>query len=128
MHNFVTNEVKPCIATIRSSQAKRMEDIDTASLSKFLSPSLVDWLTEKEQGTSELLASCADVADEFFESLSETELAEPKSSQLPSSAEFKTATDEDLKRLILNNSNLNTKHTTSTWLTRYEEWAEHKST
>ena len=30
------------------------------------------------------------------------------------------------KHLVENNNNLNTKCTTSTWLNRYEEWAEHK--
>ena len=129
MCDFVTstNEArsKPCIAIIQCSLiVNRMEDIDTASLNEFLSPSLIDWLTE--QGTSELPVSCAGV-DEFFESLSETELTELESSQLASSTEFKTGTNEDLKHLIQNNSNLNTKRTTSTWLRRYEKWAEHKS-
>ena len=123
MCNFVTNEArsKLCIATIQCSLiVNRMEDVDTASLDEFLSPSLIDWLTEREQSTSELPVSCTGV-DEFFESLSETELAELESSQLASSTKFKTATDEDLKRLIQNNSNLNTKRTTSTWLRRYKK-------
>ena len=80
MCDFVTstNEArsKPCIVTIQCSLiVNRMEDVDTASLNEFLSPSLIDWLTE--QGTSELPVSCAGV-DEFFESLSETKLAELK--------------------------------------------------
>ena len=68
-------------------------------------------------------------ADEFFESLPEVELAELERYPLEAAAStsvFKTASDEELKRLVENNSNLNTKRTTSTWLRRYEKWAEHK--
>ena len=64
-----------------------------------------------------------------FKSLPEVELAELERYPLEAAAStsvFKTARDEELKRLVENNSNLNTKRTTSTWLRRYKKWAEHK--
>ena len=41
-------------------------------------------------------------------------------------SEFKITSDEEIKCLIENNSNLNTKRTTSTWLNHYKKRMEHK--
>ena len=101
--------------------------MENISLRGFVAPSILEWLTEDEQSTSRLLGDYANT-DEFFESLPEAELAELERSPLKAVAttsKFKTTSDKELKRLVENNSNLNTKRT-STWLKRYEKWAEHK--
>jgi len=66
--------------------------------------------------------------DEIFESLPEADLAELECSQLQpavSTSKFKAASNEELKRFLENNSNLNTKcqHALGRC---YEKWAEHK--
>ena len=93
-----------------------MENVDINSLKGFLAPSVIKWLTEGQQLTSGLLGDCVDT-DEFFEGLPEVELAELEhspSKAADTTSEFKTASDEELTCLIENNSNLNTKRTTST--------------
>lgn len=105
-----------------------MDDIDIESLREFLAPSIMEWLTEGEKSTNELVDN-SDDADEFLEGLPEVELAELErdlTEAASSTSVFKTASDEELKRLVENNSNANTKRATSTWLGRYQKWAEHK--
>jgi len=107
-----------------------MDNIDIASLRGYLDPSILEWLTEGEQSTSEFLDNCADV-DEIFKSLPEAELAELECSAsqyqaATSTGKFKTVSDEELSCLIENDSNLNTKRTTCTWLRGYKRWAERK--
>ena len=83
----------------------------------FLAPA-IEWLTEGEQSTSGLLGDCVNT-DEFFEGLPEVELVKLEhslSQAADTTSEFKTASDEELKRLI-ENSNSNMKHT-NTWLKR----------
>jgi len=45
-----------------------MDDIDLGCLRGYLASSIIEWLMEGEQLTSEFLNNCADV-DELFESL-----------------------------------------------------------
>ena len=92
-----------------------MENVNIDSLRGFLAPSVIEWLTEGGQSTSGLLGDCVDT-DEFFEGLPEVELVELEhspSKAVDTTSEFKTASNEELKCLIENNSNLNMKRTTS---------------
>ena len=107
-----------------------MDEIQIEPLKSLLAPSILEWLTDEETSSSAFVDNCM-IDDEFFESLPEAELAkldnelEGKSS---STGEFKTTNEKELKGLVENNTNLNTKHSTSTWLKCYEKWAEHKGT
>ena len=105
-----------------------MENVDIDSLRGLLAPSILEWLDEGRQLTSGLFDDCTNV-DEFFDSLPEAELLELECNPLKaiaSTSKFKTTSDEELKHLVENNSNLNTKRTISTWLRHYEKWMEHK--
>ena len=76
-----------------------MENIDIDSLNGFLAPSILEWLTKDELSTSELLGGYANT-DKFFESLTEAELAVLERSPLKAANEFKTTSNEELKRLV----------------------------
>ena len=70
------------------------------------------------------------VMDKFHDDLPEAELAildselEENSSSI---SEFWTTDEKELKCLVENNTNLNTKCSMSTWLKWYEKWVEHKA-
>ena len=64
--------------------------------------------------------------DEFLDNLPDAILDSKLEEKSSSTSEFKTTDEKELKRLVENNTNLNTKCSTATWLKRYEKWAEHK--
>ena len=77
------------------------------------------------------MASCVDglilselLGDELFEDYFDTTM---ESSASASSTEFKTASNEDLERLIANTENKNTKRTTQTWMNRFNSWRESRN-
>lgn len=69
----------------------------------------------------------------FFTHLTEADMAEldkeehAQDENVPAnSSEFKHYSEAELKHLVENNTNSNTKRSTSTWINHFEKWAEHK--
>ena len=92
--------------------SKEMENVHIDSLRGLLAPSILEWLEDGQQSISGLFDDCTN-ADGFFDSLPEAELSELERNPLKavaSTSEFKTASNEELKRLV--ESNLNTKYIT----------------
>ena len=78
------------------------------------------------------MASCAKGLDvreligdeDYFDETKSTESSSSATAGGSSATEFKTASSEDLERLISNTENKNTKKTTQTWVNRFNSWKE----
>jgi len=77
------------------------------------------------------MASCAEgqelhqlLGEELFEDYFNETLNLSSSASASNVTEFKTASNEDLERLISNTGNKNTKKTTRTWVNRFNSWRE----
>ena len=114
-----------------------MDEVNIKALRSFVSPVLFQWLREGQPSSEDSL-SVEDKNDEFFSHLTEADLAEldeeehVQDENIPDSgsytSEFKHSSEAELKRLVENNTNSNTKRSTSTWINRFEKWAEHRRT
>ena len=77
------------------------------------------------------MASCAEghelrqlLGDELFEDYFDETTNLSSSASASNLTEFKTASNEDLARLISNTENKNTNKTTRTWVNRFNSWRE----
>lgn len=78
------------------------------------------------------MVSCAELHEVIGDQLYKDYFDETKSTKSSSSTtaggssatKFKTASSEDLERLISNTENKNTKKTTQTWVNRLNSWKE----
>ena len=77
------------------------------------------------------MASCAEghelrqlLGDELFEDYFDETTNLSSSASASNLTEFKTASNEDLERLISNTENKNTNKTTRTWVNRFNSWRE----
>ena len=79
------------------------------------------------------MASCADgqtlreflgdeLYEDYFDETTITNLSSSATASTSSATEFKTASSEDLERLLSNTENKNTKRTTQTWVNRFNSW------
>ena len=64
------------------------------------------------------------LGDELFEDYFDETTNLSSSASTSSATEFKTASSEDLERLISNTKNKNAKKTTRTWVNRFNSWRE----
>ena len=74
------------------------------------------------QGLCELIGD--ELYKDYFDETKSTKSSSSATAGGSSTAEFKTASSEDLKRLISNTENKNTKKTTQTWVNRLNSWKE----
>ena len=82
-----------------------------------------------------VMASCADgqtlheflgdeLYEDYFDETTITNYSSSATASASSATEFKTASSEDLERLLSNTENKNTKRTTQTWMNRFNSWRE----
>ena len=106
------------------------------TLKEFLDPSLIKWMnfnllldcehaaTVASQKVGMSVKATSGIANRG-RSLPEEKAVLSISNTL-SSSEFKTSSNSEIQYLIDLNQNFNTKHSTSTWLRRFNQWALHK--